>query len=107
MPEFAAEQYISGTDTAAAERRADVARRAAEQLTREGTPVEFVRWIFIPQDETCIQMYRAGSIDVVRLVAARASLRFEHISEAVTETGERHRSEGELDAAQPHVSEEL
>jgi hypothetical protein len=92
MREFAAEQYMSGTDAAAAARGAGVARRAAEQLTREGTQVEFVRSIFIPEDETCIHMYRAGSIDAVRLVAARASLRFEHISEAVTESGIRHRS---------------
>jgi hypothetical protein len=94
MREFAAEQYISGTDAAAAERGAGVARLAAEELTREGTPVEFLRSIFIPEDETCIHMYRAGSIDAVRLVAARASLCFEHISEAVTESGIQHRSEG-------------
>jgi hypothetical protein len=94
MPEFAAEQYVSRTDAAAAERDAGIARRAAEQLTREGTPVEFVRLIFIPEDETCIHMYRAGSIEAVRLVAARVSLRFEHVCEAVTESGTVNRSEG-------------
>lgn len=92
MREFAAEQYLSGTDNAAAEHGATVARLAAEQLTREGTPVEFVHSIFVPEDETCIHMYRADSIDAVRLVAARASLRFERISEAVTESGIPHRN---------------
>jgi hypothetical protein len=87
MREFAAEQYLSGADADAAERRASVARLAAERLTREGTPIEFVRSIFIPEDETCIYIYRADSIQAVQQVAARASLRFERVSEALTETG--------------------
>ena len=87
MREFVAEQYISETDPAAVERDASVARRAAELLASEGTPIEFVRSIFVPEDETCIHMYEADSIEAVRLVAALASLRFEHISEAVTESG--------------------
>jgi hypothetical protein len=96
MREFAAEQYLSASDADAAERCASAARDAAEQLTREGTLVEFVHSIFVPEDETCIYMYRADSIDAVRLVAARASLCFEHICEAVTESGNSHRSEGDL-----------
>ena len=93
MREFAAEQFVSGTDAAAAERGASVARLTAQELTREGTPVEFMHSIFIPEDETCIHMYRADSIDAVRRVAARASLRFERISEAITENGERRSRE--------------
>jgi hypothetical protein len=88
MREFAAEQYLSGTDVDAAERRASVARLAAERLTREGTPIEFVRSIFLPEDETCIHIYRADSIQAVQQVAARALLRFERVSEALTETGD-------------------
>jgi hypothetical protein len=68
--------------------RAEVARRAAEQPTREGTPVRFAGPIFIPEDETCVHMYRAGLIDAVRLAAARTSVRFELISEAATESGD-------------------
>ncbi len=87
MREFVAEHYLSGTDAAAAERSAGAARLAAERLTSEGTAVEFVRSIFIPEDETCMYIYRAASIDAVRAAAARSSLRFERISEAVTEIG--------------------
>lgn len=87
MREFVAEQYISGTDADRAQRGAGIARRAAEQLTREGTPVEFVRSIFIPRDETCIYIYKAGSIEAVQAALARTTLRFERVSEAVTEHG--------------------
>jgi hypothetical protein len=87
MREFVAEQYRSSTEVDAAERVASAARLAAEQLTREGTPVEFVRSIFIPEDETCFYIYKAVSIESVLAAGARSSLRFERVSEAVTESG--------------------
>jgi hypothetical protein len=87
MREYAAEQYLSASDAAAAERSASVARRTAEQLTREGTPVEFVRAIFVPDDETCMHIYQADSIEAVREVGARGELCFQRVSEAVTKTG--------------------
>ena len=91
---FVAEQYLSVAAPSANVTLAGVARRTAQQLACEGTQVRFIRSIFIPEDETCIHMYRAGSIDAVRLVAERASLCFEHIAEAVTESGIQNRSEG-------------
>jgi hypothetical protein len=87
MREFVAEQYLAGIDTRTAERDANAARLAAEQMTREGTPVEFVRSIFIPEDETCIYIYQADSIESVRAAAARAALAFERIARAAGERG--------------------
>ena len=85
MPEFVAEQYFSRTDVAGARRAGRAARDAAEQLTREGTGVELVRSIFVPQDETCIFIYEAESLDSVELAGQRAALAFEHIAEADSE----------------------
>jgi Protein of unknown function (DUF4242) len=84
MREFVTEQYLPAGGGAQALACADAARQAAEQLAGEGVPVEFVRSIFIPEDETCIIVYRADSIELVRAAAARASLRLDHIAEAVT-----------------------
>lgn len=80
MHEFAGEQYLSRTAGATAERGATAARLAAEQLTREGTPVHFVCLIFIPADETCLYIYEAASAEIVQVAAARAALRFERVS---------------------------
>jgi Protein of unknown function (DUF4242) len=55
----------------------------AEELTREGTPVRFLRSIFVPEDETCFYLVRAASADAVRAAAARSGLLFERITEAV------------------------
>ena len=83
MREFVTEQYIAASGAEEALACAHSARRAADQLSGEGMPVEFVRSIFIPEDETCILVYRAISIDVVRAAAARASLRLDRVAEAV------------------------
>lgn len=82
MPEFVAEQYFARTDTAGASRASRSARSAAEQLAREGTPVELVRSVFVPEDETCIHIYEADSLESVLLAADRAALEFERVAEA-------------------------
>ena len=84
MREFVAEQYLPAGAATAAARGARAARRAAEQVTREGTRVQLVHAIFIPEDETCLHLYRADSIEAVRVAAKRASLRLERVAEAVT-----------------------
>lgn len=84
MQEFIVEHYLPAAGAAVAAQGAAAARRAAEQMAREGIRVQFVRSIFIPQDETCIHLYRADSIEAVRAAATRASLPLERITEAVT-----------------------
>jgi hypothetical protein len=87
MREFVAEQYIATAALELAADRAGAAREAAEQLTSEGTAIQFVRSIFIPEDETCIHLYLAESIEAVRTAAQRASLPFDRITEAVSDAG--------------------
>jgi hypothetical protein len=88
MPEFMVEVYVSRADalTAASPTR-DVSRVAA-QITREGRPVRLVRSILVPEDETCLYLFRAHTGDAVRETATRAGLRFEHVAE-VTADGRR------------------
>jgi hypothetical protein len=89
MPEFLVELYVSRTDPAAVERRAERARLAADQLSREGTPVRYVRSLFVPEDETCFFLYEAARAEDVEEAARRASLRFERAAAAVFgQTGE-------------------
>ena len=85
MREFIGEQYFPTEDAGAVAHRAVVARAAADQLRGEGTPVHYVRSIFIPDDETCIHLFRADSIEAVRAAADRACLHLERIAEAIGE----------------------
>lgn len=89
MREFLVELYVSREDAAAVEHRAERARVAAEELTRAGTPVRYVRSIFVPDDETCFFLYEAARAEDVEEAARRASLRFERAAAAVVaESGE-------------------
>jgi Protein of unknown function (DUF4242) len=85
MVEFLVELYVSREDRGAVESSVAKARLAAEELTREGTPVRYLHSIFVPADETCFFLYQAVSADAVREAAQRAALPFERVSEAVAE----------------------
>jgi Nickel responsive protein SCO4226-like len=87
MAEFLVELYVSREDGAGVERGAESARLAAEELTREGTPVRYLRSIFVPEDETCFFLYEAASADAVREAAQRAGVVFERIAETVAQPG--------------------
>ncbi len=86
MAEFLVELYVARTDAGAVGVSAARARAAAEELTREGTPVSYVRSIFVPEDETCFFVYEADAEDIAREAATRAGLRFERIVEAIAES---------------------
>jgi Protein of unknown function (DUF4242) len=89
MKEFLVESYVSCTEPNGVERRAERAEHAAVELAAAGTPVRFVRSIFVPADETCLFLFEAESIDAVREVAHHAALPFDHVAEVAPS----HRSE--------------
>ena len=81
MAQYLAELYVSRTDGAFAERSTSRVRIAAAELTREGTPVRWVRSIFVPDDETCFLLYEAESADTVRTAMALAGLPCDEVHE--------------------------
>jgi Protein of unknown function (DUF4242) len=83
VAEFLVELYVPRGDPAAAARGAARARLAGEELTSEGTPVRYLRSIFVAEDETCFFLYEAESVGDVRAAARRAGLPCDHICEAV------------------------
>jgi len=83
MPEYLLELYVARADAPAVEQGAARVRRAAEEYSREGTPVRYLRSLFVPDDETCFLIFEAPSAKAVREVARRASLSFEHVAAAI------------------------
>ena len=86
MAEYLVELYMPRTEILAAGQSAARTRLAAEELTREGTPVRYLRSIFVPDDETCFFLCEAASVEAVRETARRAALSFERIAETATPT---------------------
>jgi hypothetical protein len=85
MPEYLVELYVSRADGGAVEEGAESARRAAEDLSREGVRVRYLQSIFVPDEETCFFLYEAASVEAVQEAARRAALPFEHVTEAFTQ----------------------
>jgi len=92
VAQFILELYVARTDPTAVDEGAERVRAAAERLSLEGTPVVFLRSIFVPEDETCFLLFEANSIEAVRAAAERANLPFDRVSEAITEGGKESRS---------------
>jgi hypothetical protein len=74
LPTYVVEVYVprSGPPDAAAISR--VARASAEELSSEGTPIRYVRFTFLPDDETCFHVFEAASTDAVAEACRRAGI---------------------------------
>ena len=84
MPSYLVETFLqrgSAGERTARERRA---RSAAEELTRERTPIRFDRSIHVPEDEICFFIFDAPSGCDAALVAQRARLDAIRVVEAVS-----------------------
>jgi hypothetical protein len=83
MAEFLVELYVPRTEGAAVESSSRSARLAAEELTAAGRPVQYLRSIFVPEDETCFFLYEAAEAVDVADAARLASLPFDRVVRAI------------------------
>jgi hypothetical protein len=74
MATYLVEAYMPRSHAQEARAAGRRARAAAEELTREGTSVRYVRTTFLPDDETCFHLFEAVSADAVEELARRADL---------------------------------
>jgi hypothetical protein len=89
MPDYLVEVFqpqLRAGDVAPISARA---RRAAEELTREGIAVGYLRSIYVPGDECCFHLFSAASLAAVTEVSTRARLQPERIVEALQLKEER------------------
>jgi hypothetical protein len=74
---FLVERYLRAGDGLADAARAF--RRCGRERTREGRPVRYVRSIFLPGDETCLDLYVASSAEAVGEATRRAGVSYDRI----------------------------
>ena len=58
------------------------ARRAADDLTAGGTDVRYLHAIFVPEDELCLHLLDAGSLEAANDLVRRAGISPDRIVEA-------------------------
>jgi hypothetical protein len=74
VPSYLVEAYMPRSHAQEAQAAGGRARRAAEDLSREGVPVRYVRTTFLPDDETCFHLFEASVPAAVEEVSRRAEL---------------------------------
>jgi hypothetical protein len=74
VPTYMVEAYMPRSQVHEARAAGRRARAAAEELSREGIPVRYVRTMFLPDDETSFHLFDALSAGVVEEVCRRAQL---------------------------------
>jgi hypothetical protein len=87
MTSFLVEVYAPGTTPDVVDSLAKDVTAAAEGLTREGTPVRYVRSIFLPEDETCLLLFEAHAREDVLAAVGRAGLPGDYLSVAIVQAG--------------------
>jgi hypothetical protein len=74
VPTYLVEAFVPRSRVQDARATGRHARAAAEELSREGTPVHYVRTTFLPGDETCFYVFEAESEEAVGEVCRRAGI---------------------------------
>ena len=74
MPRYLVEAYVPRSRASEARVAGRDARAAAEELTREGTRIRYVRTTLLPDDETCFHVFETRSEEAVGEVCRRAGI---------------------------------
>ncbi len=83
VPRFLVEAYLPRTRARELSIAAGELRRAVDAAAAGGATVRYVRSTFVPEDELCVHVVEAASIDAARAALARAAIRYERLVEAV------------------------
>ncbi len=83
MPSYVVEAYVASLSREELSSFEQRLRRAAEIVSRSGTPVEHQRSVHIPADETCFHFFEAASAEAVGAAGTQAGVVFDRITEAL------------------------
>jgi hypothetical protein len=94
MPSYLIETYLARGDAEELAARGRRACSAADELTREQTPVSFEQSIHLPKDELCFFVFNAPTCGDAARAAQRAGLDALRIVEAVSSSATTTTNEG-------------
>lgn len=83
MAGYIAETYLSRQGCGELDTIEQRVRLAAEALSQSGLPIHYLRYVFIPEDETCLHFFEAVSAEAVGAAGKRAAVDFDRIAEAL------------------------
>jgi len=82
MATFVVETYLSAASPGEPDSTIERATAAVWKLAGRGHSIAFVRSVFLPDDETCLLLYEADDMSLVRAATKAAGLDPDRISRA-------------------------
>jgi len=89
MPQYMVERRLQGFPPEQLPVAAAAAKHAAEELSAEGTDVQYVRSTYLPGTEQCYCLFEAVSREAVERTQAQAGLPYEQIHDAAFLTADQ------------------
>jgi hypothetical protein len=89
MPTYVVESFLPRSRGRELDAMAGRARRAARDLSREGTPVSYVRSVFVSADELCFHFFEAETPRAAQDACTRSGLVVDRIAEATSSEPDR------------------
>jgi hypothetical protein len=88
MARYMVERHLPGFTEEQLPAAAGAAKSSSAEMTREGTPIHYVRSTFVPGEDKCYCLFEGPSEQAVKAAQERAGLPYERIHEAVFVTAE-------------------
>ena len=83
MPKYYVERHLPGITSEQLTAAAGRAKSTTAEMTKEGTPVRYLRSTFVPGEDKCYCLFDGPSEKVVKEANERAEIPFERIVEAM------------------------
>lgn len=83
MPKYMVERFLPQITNEQLVAAAARAKSTTAQMTEEGTPIRYLRSIFIPGEEKCFCLFDAPSAELVEEANERAQIPFDRVVEAL------------------------
>ncbi len=88
MPRYMVERHLPGLTADQLKAAAKTAKQTTAAMTKEGTPVRYLRSTYVPGEQKCFCLFEAASEDAVKQANQRAKLPFERVHEALFVTSD-------------------
>ena len=82
MPIYMVERYLPKFTHDQVVAAATSAKTTTAQMTREGTPIRYLRSVFVPGEDKCFCLFDGPSPEVVAQANDRAKLPYDRVVEA-------------------------
>ncbi|MFQ5954587.1 MAG: DUF4242 domain-containing protein [Kiloniellales bacterium] len=83
MPKYMVERHLPGITPDQLQAAATRGKNTTAEMTRQGTPVRYLRSTFVPGEDKCFCLFDAPSADAVKVANERAQIPFERIVDAM------------------------